>query len=235
MSFIGAALIGAGGLLGSSIIGSLNNKGQPNIQDQYTQGPDFQHGQQAQKSWLDQLTADQNDPTGNFGGISPDWNDIWSQTQKQVQQYYDGTATSPGINDQIKASFAQRGMSGDPAAAFLTSASRANEASDLSGLSSQENIAKQTFAQNAKQNWYADMNNFNNSTNSEQGNWSGAVVSPTPTQQIANAVGTASGGIASAAISANGQNNQLAYLNSFINNSSNPSSFASDPFSDLID
>lgn len=235
MSFVGlstgaglvtAAGVGGAAALGSAAIGASSNGGKPQIQDQYTQGPDFQQGQQAQGDWLSQLTADQNDPTGNFGGISPDWNDIWSQTQQQVHNYFSGTATSPGVNDQINASFAQRGMSGDPAASFLQSASGANEAQDLGNLSAQQNIAKNQFAQTAKQNWYTNMNNFQNSTAGEQGNWSGAVVSPTSTQQIANAVGAAGSGVASAALQANGQNNQLAYLNSIMNPSNNGLSYS---------
>lgn len=227
MSFIGAALIGAGGVLGGAAISAFSNGGAPGIEDTFIQGPDFQQGQTAQANWLNQLTQDQNDPTGNFGGISPDWNDIWQQTQQQVNNYFNGTATSPGVNDQIKASFAQRGMSGDPAAAYLTSASGANQAQELGNLSAQQNIAQQTFAQTAKQNWYTNMNNFNNSTNAEQGSWTGAQPYATPGQQIGNAIGAAGSGVVSSAINANSQQNQLDYLNSLMYPLSNmPSSYA---------
>ncbi len=84
MSFIGAALIGASGVIGGSLISSLSNGGAPGIEDNFVKGPSFDNGQTAQNNWLNQLTSDQNDPTGNFGAISPDWNDIWSQTQQQV-------------------------------------------------------------------------------------------------------------------------------------------------------
>lgn len=223
-----AAAIAGGSVVtaGAGLIGDSMNGGKPQIQDQFTQGPSFAAGQQAQGDWLNQLTQDQNDPTGNFGGISPDWNDIWQQTQQQVQNYYGGTATSPGVNDQVKASFAQRGMSGDPAASFLTAASGANEAQDLTNASAQENIAKQQFAQTAKQNWYSNINNFQNSTANEQGNWSGGFASPTSGQQIANTVGTAASGVAAAGIQQQGQNNQLSYLQSILNNNGNPTSYA---------
>lgn len=215
----GSAVVGAG----AGLIGSSMNKGKPQIQNEYAKGPDFQINQDATNSWLNQLTQDQQDPTGNFGAISPDWNDIWAQTQKQVQQYYHGTATSPGVNDQIKASFAQRGMSGDPAASYLTAASGANEASDLSTLGAQQNIAKQTFANQGKQNWLNSIASFQNQTSGEAGNWSGAVVSPTSGQQAANIIGTAGSGVASAAIQAQGQNNQLNWLQGL---TSNPTTFA---------
>lgn len=224
--WVSAAILGGSAITaGAGLIGDSMNGGKPQIQDQYTQGPSFAAGQQAQGDWLSQLTADQNDPTGNFGGISPDWNDIWNQTQQQVQNYYSGTATNPGVNDQIKSSFAQRGMAGDPAASFLQSESGANEAQTLANDSAQMNIAKNQFAQTAKQNWYTNMNNFNNSTSGEQGNWSGGFASPTEGQQIANTVGTAASGVAAAGIQQQGQNNQLAYLQQMLNNG-NPSSYA---------
>lgn len=228
MSFIGvttgsvAAGIAGAGAIGagvSGIIGSSDNGGQPNVSNVYTPGPNYQAGQTSTQDWLNQLTSDQNDPTGNFGAISPDWNDIWQQTQQQVSNYYNGTATSPGVNDQIKASFAQRGMSGDPAASYLTAASGANQASDLTNLAAQQNIAKQTFANEGKTQWLNSIASLQNQTANAPsgGNWGGQVVSPTQGQQLANIFGTTASGIGSAAATANGQNNQLSYLNSIIN------------------
>jgi len=228
MSFVAAAIIGGAATLGGSLISANSNGGKPGIVDQYTEGPSYAAGQTAQNDWLNQLTSDQNDPSGNFGAISPDWNDIWSQTQQQVNNYYNGTATNPGVNDQIKASFAQRGMSGDPAASFLQAQSGSNQAQDLSNLSAQENIAKNQFAQTAKQNWYSNINNFNNSTSGEQGNWSGGMAYATPGQQVGNAISAAGTGAVGLATQANSNNNQLAYLNSVLYPlSSAPASYSS--------
>ena len=218
MSFIAASILGGAAITaGGSIISASMNGGAPGIEDNYVQGPSYQAGQTAQSNWLNQLTQDQADPTGNFGGISPDWNDIWQQTQQQVNNYYNGTSTSPGVNDQVKASFAQRGMAGDPAASFLTAASGANQASDLTNLSAQENIAKNQFAQTAKQNWYSNMNNFQQSTANQQGNWTGGIPYATPGQQVGNAIGAAGSGLAAYGLQAQSANNQLNYLNSILN------------------
>ncbi len=214
MSFIAAAIIGGSAITaGAGIYSASQNGGAPGIVNEFTHGPDFQQGQDQQKSWLDQLNQDKGDPTGNFGAISPDWNDIWAQTQQQVHNYFNGTATNPGVNDQIKASFAQRGMSGDPAASFLESQSGANEAQQLGNLSAQQNIAKQTFAQNAKQNWFSNMKNFNDSTMNEQGSWTGAIPYATPGQQVGNAIGAAGAGLASYGLQTQSNNNQLNWLN----------------------
>lgn len=222
MAFIAASLIGGGlaaaGAVGSAAIGASSNKGMPAVKYQYFQGPDYQQGQTATNDWLSQITADQNDPTGNFGAISPDWNDIWAQTQRQVQQYYDGTATSPGVNDQIKASFAQRGMSGDPAASYLQAASGANEAEQLNQASQAQNIAKQQFANQGKSQWLNSVQAFQNQVaNGPTGGASSITTAPTTTQQIASAAGAAASGLGSAYIGAQGQNSQLSYLNSIMN------------------
>lgn len=218
MSFIAAAILGGSAITaGAGIYSASQNNGEPNIQDQYTPGPDAAIGTQEANNWASQLNSMQNDPTGNFGAIAPDWNDIWSQTQQQVNNYFNGTATTPGVNDQIKGSFAQRGMSGDPASSFLMAQSGANQAQDLGNLSAQENIAKNSFAQQGQENWLNSEQAFQNATMPAQGNWSGAVVSPTSNQQIGNVVGTAASGLASYGLQQNSQNNQLAYLDSIIN------------------
>ncbi len=69
---------------GKAIVDTITKK--PSIDTTFTPGPLFAQGETATTDWLNQLTAMQNDPSGNFGAISPDWNDIWAQTQKQVQQ-----------------------------------------------------------------------------------------------------------------------------------------------------
>ncbi len=224
MSWVATAIVAGSAITaGAGMYSASQNGGAPGIEQKFTQGPSFDAGQTAQKDWLSQLTSDQNDPTGNFGGISPDWNDIWQQTQKQVQQYYNGGPTSPGVNDQIKASFAQRGMSGDPASSYLLAASGANQASDLNNQASAMNIAKNQFAQTAKQNWFTNMKSFNDSTMPEQGMWSGGVPFATPGQQIGNAIGAAGSGLASYGLQAQGQQNQLDWFKSM---TTTPTKFA---------
>lgn len=199
----------------------------PQVNTTYTPGPTFQAGQTTTNDLLNQLTSDQNNPSGDFGAISPDWNDIWDQTQKQVQQYFNGTATSPGVNDQIKSSFAQRGMGGQPAQGFLEAQTGADESQQLGSLSAQQNIAKQQFAQQGKQNWMTDALQLQNQTanGAGAGQWN-TQVTPNPLQSIVGAVAP----VASAAVSAytggaaNASNN--AYLSSLLNPTPNPTTFA---------
>ena len=201
---------------GSGIYAAHQNKGKPQIQNQYTQGPDFAANQDATKSWLDKLNEWGSDPSGNYGAIAPDWGDIWKQTQEQVHNYFNGTATKPGVNDQIDASFAQRGMGGDPASAFLRSQSGANESQQLGNLSAQQNIAKNQFAEQGRNTWLNSLQDFQKQTEGMAGNWSGAVVSPTSGQQVGNVIGGVGSGLAQYGIGQQNANNQNAYLKSIL-------------------
>lgn len=225
MSFVAAAIIGGSAITaGAGIYSASQNKGAPGIAQKYTPGPYAEQGKTAVNDWLGQLTKDQNDP--NWGAISPDWNDIWQQTQQHVNNYYNGTATSPGVNDQIKASFAQRGMSGDPAASYLTAASGADQAQQLGNLEAQQNVAKQTFANTGKNNWMANIASFQHETAPQQGAWSNSVPYATSGQQIGNAIGSAGSGLASYGIQQQSNQNQLNWLQQM---NQNPTSYG-DPY-----
>ncbi len=210
---VGAATIGAAGAVGGAAISANSNGGKPGIEDNYIPGPNSSTSTGVENTWADFLNSA--NAGNNYNAISPDWNDIWQQTQQQVQQYYNGTATNPGVNDQINASFAQRGMSGDPAASFLQAQSGANEASTLGGLSAQQNIAKQQFAQQGQSNWLNSLNQFQNASGNTQaeGTWTGAQPYATPGQQIGNAITAAGTGAIGLATQANSNQNQLNYLN----------------------
>ncbi len=219
-----ASLFGPGG---KAIVDSLGHN--PTVDTHFTEGPLFEQGKTATNDWLNQLTSDQQDPSGNFGAISPDWNDIWQQTQQHVHDYYNGTATNPGVNDQIKASFAQRGMSGDPAASFLQSQSGANEAQQIGNASAQQNIAQQQFAQQGKSNWLNSIAQFQNqTTNGPAGGQWNTTVTPTMAEKLMGVVGPVASAAASAYTggAAGAANNN--WLSSILGSSGggNPSGYA---------
>ncbi len=220
-TWVAAAIVGGSAITaGAGIYSASQNGGAPGIVQQYTPGPDAAIGQKAAGQWADQLTQDQTDP--NWGAISPDWNDIWQQTQQQVHNYFNGTATNPGVNDQINASFAQRGMSGDPAASFLQSQSGANEAQMLNNNSANMNIAKQTFTNQGKSQWLNSMAQFQHETMPAQGTDSYPYA--TTGQQIGNAIGAAGSGIAAYGLQQQSNKDQMSWLNSILNH--NPTSYA---------
>ena len=211
----GAILAGSALTAGAGLIGDSMNGGQPNIQDVYTPGPNAGIEQTNANQWANQLTQMGNSP--DYGAIQPDWNDIWNQTQQQVQNYFSGTATQPGVNDQISASFAQRGMSGDPAASYLQAASGANEAQDLGNLSAQQNIAQNQFGLEGQQQYLNSMAQFQQAINPTAGTWTGAQPYATTGQQIGNAIGAVGSGAVQYGIGQANNASQTAYLNSVLN------------------
>lgn len=219
MSFISAALIiggtGAAATLGGAAISASANGGAPGIEDNYVAGPNAGIEQSNANTWAQQLQQMASEP--DYGAIQPDWNDIWNQTQQQVQNYFSGTATTPGVNDQISASFAQRGMSGDPAASYLQAASGANEAQDLGNLSAQQNIAQNQFGLEGQQQWLNSNAAFQSAINPTAGSWTGAQPYATTGQQIGNAIGAAGSGAVQYGIGAANNNSQMSYLNSILN------------------
>ena len=216
-ALITASVIGGAAGLGGAAIAASANGGAPGIEDNYVQGPGFQTQQSNENLWANQLSTMAGEP--DYGAIQPDWNDIWNQTQQQVQNYFSGTATQPGVNDQISASFAQRGMSGDPAASYLQAASGANEAQDLGNLSAQQNIAQNQFGLEGQQQWLNAMNQFQASpgVNQAAGNWTGGVAYATPAQQIGNAISGIGTGVTTGATNALSSNAQMAYLQNILN------------------
>lgn len=194
---IGTALIGAtaGTAVNMAAQAMAGGNGAPGVYNEYAQGPNYQNNQEISNQWKNWLTDAESDP--NYGAIAPDWNDVWQQTQEKVKEYYNGTAMTPGINDAIKGSFAQRGMGGQAGETFALAASNANQAKDLSNASIQQNISKQTFANQGKNDWLGSMSNFINGTNQGAGNWSGAIPYQTKDQSTANMLGAVGSGLAS--------------------------------------
>lgn len=230
MSFVSAALIAGGlGAAGTVAGAAISASGGPaKVTPTFTPGPLFPTGQAATNDWWNTLQQWQNDPSGNYGAIAPDWNDIWNQTQQQVKNYYEGSALQPGVQSQIDSSLAQRGMSDQPASDFLHAQVGAAESQNLGNLSAQENIAKNQFAEQGRNTWLNSLQSLQNQTTNGPGagEWN-TVVQPTAAQQIGSAIGTASSGLASAGIAAAGQNSQNAYLSSLLNMTQNPTGYTS--------
>jgi len=192
MSGVATAIIG-GSVLG--IAGTaLSANSSPDVSNDFLQNPQFPNSQAARDTWWQTLQNQQNDPTGAYGAIAPDWNDIWQQTQQQVKNYYEGSATTPGVNDAIKGSFAQRGMGGQAGETFALSASGANEAQQLGGLSAQQNIAKNQFALQGQQNWMNSLANFQ--AQKPTGEWQ-TQVNPSSGQIWGNALSQLGGAVGS--------------------------------------
>lgn len=217
--------IGVGGGLALGIGGaSLSATADgPDVSNEFLQNPEYPNSQNSRDLWWNKLKSWGSDP--NYGAISPDWNDIWDQTQKQVRGYYDGTALQPGVQQRIDSSLARRGMSDQPASDFLHAQVGAAEASDLSGLSAQQNIAKQNFAENGRTTWLNSLQNFQ--AQKPTGQWN-TTVTPNGQQQAGQALSAVGGAVGTAGAQIGGLNNQTAYLN-YLQNQNQPSPLSFSP------
>lgn len=190
MSWVATAVIGGAALNVGGAYMSANSK--PDVSNEFLQNPEYANSQAARDTWWQKLQDWGNDP--NYGAIAPDWADIWQQTQQQVKQYFEGSAMTPGVNDAIKASFAQRGMGGQAGESFALASSGATEAQQLANLQVQQNIAKNQFAETGRQNWLNSLQNFQ--AQKPVGEWQ-TQVNPSSGQIWGNALSQIGGSIGS--------------------------------------
>ena len=206
-----ALIVGGAGVLGGAAL-SANSK--PDVSNDFLKNPEYAHSQDARDTWWQTLQNQQNDPTGAYGAIAPDWADIWQQTQQQVKSYFEGSATTPGVNDAIKGSFAQRGMGGQAGESFNLAASGANEAQQLGNLSAQQSIAKNQFALAGQQNWLNSLQNFQ--AQRPSGEWQ-TQVNPSSGQIWGNALSGVGGAVGSYGMNQLGAQQQQNWMKDMYN------------------
>lgn len=88
-----------------------------------------------------------------YGGIAPNWDDIWKQASKRVSDYWRGTATTPGAMSRIKSSVAQRGMQDSPAFGALSARAGAEESAQLKDLATTQATKRAEFGERGRLNW----------------------------------------------------------------------------------
>lgn len=204
-AIVGGAAISAGGAY-------MSSKSKPDVTNDWLQNPEYPHSQDARDTWWNKLQTWGEDP--NYGAIAPDWNDIWQQTQQQVKAYFEGTAMTPGVNDAIKGSFAQRGMGGQAGETFALASSGATEAQQLANLQAEQNIAKNQFAETGRQNWLTSLQNFQ--AQRPGGEWQ-TQVNPSSGQIWGNALSQVGGAIGSYGMNQLGQQQQQNWMQSMYN------------------
>jgi hypothetical protein len=113
--------------------------------------PEYPEAQAARSSWWSKLQEWGQDP--NYGGIAPDWADIWENAKGKVQRYFWGSATDPGAVNKVRSSLARRNASDSPAAEDLIARMGIEESTQLKDIATQEATQQAQFGENARQNW----------------------------------------------------------------------------------
>jgi len=146
-ALITSAVIGAGGAYLSSReqAKAAKSAGQPQ------QLEDYPEAAEARGLWWEKLQEWGNMP--NYGGISPDWGDIWNKAQNKVKQYYWGSATDPGIISKVRSSAANRNVSDSPALQDMIMRMGMEEQGQLQNLATEQATQEAQFSESARQNW----------------------------------------------------------------------------------
>jgi hypothetical protein len=114
----------------------------------------------ARQNWAQTLTDWGS--SGTYGASLPNYDNIYSNAAKKINQYYWGGATGGGVIDKIKAQAAQRGVQDSPATAVLTSRMGAEEANKLGDLSTTVDTTKANAIESARTNWLSSLTNLAN-------------------------------------------------------------------------
>lgn len=174
--FVGGGMA-AGGMAGSAL------SGRDKVKNDWLQNPEYPENTAARELWWKRLQEWGNDPY--YGGISPDWNNIWETTQRRVKEYYDGGPLAPGMKDRIKSSLARRGVSESPASEALLARTDAEQGNRLADLATEQGIQKAQFGENARNLWLNSLQELE--SRKPQGQWQTQII-PNQGRQFFNSL-----------------------------------------------
>lgn len=136
---------------------------------QFYAAPEYPEATKARQTWSS--TLDDWKGSGSYGAVLPNFDNIYSNAAKKVNQYYWGSPSAPGLSDKISADLARRGMSDQPAAGVLKQRMGVEEANKLGDLSSQVDTQKASAVESARNNWMTSLMNL--SSMKPEGTWGG--------------------------------------------------------------
>ncbi len=167
-----AALLGLGGAAAGGAFGDLGGDEEENQiqwrEPQWYQTPDYPEATAGRENWAKTLTDW--GASGTYGANLPDYNAIFENAKKRINQYYWGGASSPGVIDKIRARGAARGVVDSPAIDVLTQRTGVEEAGKLGDISVGVDTAKAQAIEQARTNWLSSLMNL--SQLKPSGTWS---------------------------------------------------------------
>jgi len=194
----GAAVIGGGVAMYE---GSQNRAASEKAQDEYNAQPDYielpgyAESDQARTDWSKTLT-DWKD-SGNYGANLPDYEAIFANAKRRINEHYFGSATSPGVIDRIKSSAAQRGVQDSPATGVLTSRMAAEQSNQIGDLSVATDTQKAGAIESARRDWLNSLMQLSAQKPSYVSGKTGQFSAQSGVEGMTNLVGTAGSGITS--------------------------------------
>lgn len=136
---------------------------------QWYQAPDYAESTGArQNMWQ---TLQDWGKSGTYGLQLPNFEDVFQNAQKRLNQYYWGGASSPGLIDKIRSQAARRGVSDSPAIDVLTQRAGVEQAGQLGDISTQLDVTKADAIEKARMNWLTSIQNL--ASMKPSGTWGG--------------------------------------------------------------
>jgi hypothetical protein len=150
MGFFGDFLGFGGG--GDNVSEVVNQTPKP------VQLPDYPEAEGARKNWYDTLNKWQTQP--GYGAIQPNWNDIWENARQRVQRYFMGGPEGPGLNAQVKANSARRGMSENPAGDAMLQRSGFQQGNTLQDIAVKMAMEEANLSESGRKTWLSSLMNL---------------------------------------------------------------------------
>jgi len=121
--------------------------------------PEYPEAEAARGKWWETL-QDWGEQPG-YGIIEPNYENIYKNAQKRLSEhYYGGPLSGGGVMGKVASDLARRNVSDSPAASVMRGRVGAQMANDLSNVSTQQDIARATAAEQARMGWLGSMQNL---------------------------------------------------------------------------
>ena len=97
-----------------------------------------------------------------YGAIAPDWDAIWGDAEKKLQQYYWGSPTDPGIVGKMKAESARKGQTDQPEYMRSLANLGKTQSDQLGSMAVKQAMERAGFAEKGRLTWMDEMNQLMN-------------------------------------------------------------------------
>ena len=158
----GTALIGGGVAMyegSQNRNAALEAENKFNAQPDYKQLPEYSEATGARGSWWDTL-QNWGQPGANYGANMPNYDAVYENAKKRINQYYWGGPSGGGLIDKVRAGAARRGVAESPAIDVLTQRAGVEQANKLGDISTELDVTKANAIETARGNWLNSLTNL---------------------------------------------------------------------------
>ena len=116
---------------------------------------EYEEANKARGLWLQNLEKWGGEEA--YGAIAPNWDEIWENARNKVRGFWQGSSTTTGALDKIRAESAKRRTTGGPGMQKLMLAAAAEQGEQLKGMSVDQALSRAGFMESGRQNWLSSV------------------------------------------------------------------------------